>query len=202
MFIPEMERKLIITIIQILLMPLTLDRLSLLMSILKNGISFVIFPDIAMITCMITSKKNRVQNCQTMANITLTSVVSDSFGVSASGIFTKLLTTSKIDEVKIRSLLHRKLKKKHEEIMCSIRGYHLEADQSLKALLAINHIQYLSEIRDTISKEVINRLEPYSSFIQHACSLPGIYVESATTLIFETRGVDIFVFPNVNHFIS
>lgn len=137
-----------------------------------------------------------------MANITLTAVVSDSFGVSALGIFTELLTTSKIDEVKIRSLLHRKLKKKHEEIMCSIRGYHLEADQSLKALLSINHIQYLSEIRDTISKEVINRLEPYSSFIQLACSLPGIYVESATTLIFETRGVDISVFPNVNHFIS
>lgn len=153
------------------------------------------------ITCMITSEKNRVQNCQTMSNITLASVVSDPFGVSASDIFTELLTTSEIDETKIRSLLHGKLKKKHEEIMDSIKGYHLEANQSLKALLAINHIQYLSEIRDTISKEMMNRLEPYQSFIELACELPGIGVESAATFISET-GIDMNIFPNADHFVS
>lgn len=49
------------------------------------------------ITNFISSEKNRVQNCQTVSNISLVSVVSDPFGVSASAVFYELLISSEID---------------------------------------------------------------------------------------------------------
>ena len=153
------------------------------------------------ITCMIASEKNRVQNCQTMSNITLASVVSDPFGVSASDIFAELLTSSEVDETRIRSLLHGRLRKKHKEIMDSIQGYRLESDQSLKALLALNHIQYLDDIKDTVTKEMLNRLKPYQAFIKLACSMPGIGTDSSLTILSET-GTDMSIFPSANHFAS
>ena len=81
------------------------------------------------ITNFISSEKNRVQNCQTVSNISLASVVSDPFGVSASAVFSELLTSSDVDEVHIRSLLRGSLKKKSEEILNSIRGFQLDEDQ-------------------------------------------------------------------------
>lgn len=43
------------------------------------------------LTNFISSEKNRIQNYQTMSNISLASIVSDPFGVSASSIFTEHL---------------------------------------------------------------------------------------------------------------
>lgn len=150
---------------------------------------------------MTSSEKDRVQNCQTLSNITLASVVSNSFDVSASNIFTELLTSSKINEDKIRSLLHGRLRKKHDEIMDSIRGYHLDSDQSLKSLPAINHIKYLSEIKDVLTQEITSRLDPYRVFMDLACTIPGIGQDSVLTILSEI-GTDISVFPDASHFVS
>lgn len=153
------------------------------------------------LTNFTSSEKNRVQNCQTMSNITLASVVSDPFGASASDIFSELLTSEKLDEVKIRSLLQGSLKKKSEEILNSIRGFKLDDDQSFKSVLALNHIDFLKMMKFSLTQEISRRTEKYNFFINLATQLPGMGFDSATTFIAET-GVDMSVFPDANHFVS
>lgn len=150
------------------------------------------------ITNLTSSEKNRIQNCQTMSNITLASVVSDPFGVSASAIFSELLTSTDIDEAHIRSLLRGSLKKKSEEILNSIRGYKLEDDQSFKAVLATGHMDFLNSMKTALTDEIDKRTSKYSSFLNLATQIPGIGHNSATTIISET-GVDMSVFPDANH---
>ena len=98
-----------------------------------------------------------MQNCQTVSNISLAFVVSDPFGVSASAVFSELLTSSDVDEVHIRSLLHGSLKKKSEEILNSIRGFHLDDDQSYKTLLSLGHMQFLEDMKSALSIEIDKR---------------------------------------------
>lgn len=153
------------------------------------------------LTNFTSSEKNRVQNCQTMSNISLASVVSDSFGVSASNIFSELLTSNSIDDVKIRSLLQKSLKRKSEEILNSIRGFKLDSDQSFKSVLALNHIDFLKVMRKSLTTEINQRIEKYKFFTDLALQLPGMGIDSATTFIAES-GVDMSVFPSANHFVS
>lgn len=153
------------------------------------------------ITNFISSEKNRIQNCQTMSNITLASVVSDPFGVSASAVFSELLISPDFDDAHIRSLLRGSLKKKSEELLNSIRGFHLGDDQSFKALLALGHKQFLAEMKTDISAEISKRLSKYQPFIDLALQLPGIGYDSATTIIAEV-GVDMSVFPDAENFTS
>ena len=153
------------------------------------------------ITNFISSEKNRVQNCQTVSNISLASVVSDPFGVSASAVFSELLTSSDVDEVHIRSLLRGSLKKKSEEILNSIRGFHLDDDQSYKSLLSLGHMQFLEDMKSALSSEIDKRTSKYHVYIDLATQLPGIGHLSATTLVSET-GVDMSVFSDAEHFTS
>ncbi|RGC45066.1 IS110 family transposase [Absiella sp. AM29-15] len=153
------------------------------------------------ITNFISSEKNRIQNCQTMSNITLASVVSDPFGVSASAVFSELLISPDFDDAHIRSLLRGSLKKKSEEVLNSIRGFHLGDDQSFKALLALAHKQFLAEMKTDISSEISKRLSKYQPFIDLALQVPGIGYDSATTIIAEV-GVDMSVFPDAENFTS
>ncbi|MCR0402458.1 MAG: IS110 family transposase [Clostridium cadaveris] len=128
-------------------------------------------------------------------------VVSDPFGVSASAVFSELLTSSDVDEVHIRSLLHGSLKKKSEEILNSIRGFHLDDDQSYKTLLSLGHMQFLEDMKSALSIEIDKRTSKYHVYIDFATQLPGIGHLSATTLVSET-GVDMSVFFDVEHFTS
>lgn len=153
------------------------------------------------LTNIISSEKNRIQNSQTISNITLASVVSDPFGVSASAIFSELLTSNEIDEAKIRSLLRGSLKMKSDEILKSIRGFQLNDDQSFKSVLAIAHKDFLEETRNALTAEIDKRTEKYHVFIDLAMQLPGFGHLSATTLIAET-GVDMSIFPDSEHFTS
>lgn len=153
------------------------------------------------ITNIITSEKNRVQNCQTVSNITLASVVSDPFGISATDVYSELLTSSDIDDVKIRSLLRGSLKKKSEEVLNAIRGFQIDDDQAFKSLLALGHKQFLNEMKSNLTAEINKRLSKYQPFIDLATQLPGIGYDSATTLISEI-GVDMSVFPSSEHLAS
>lgn len=153
------------------------------------------------ITNFISSEKNRIQNCQTMSNITLASVVSDPFGVSASAVFSELLISPDFDDAHIKSLLRGSLKKKSEDVLNSIRGFHLDDDQSFKALLALGHKQFLTEMKTDVNSEISKRLSKYQPFIDLALQLPGIGYDSATTIIAEV-GVDMSVFPDAENFTS
>ncbi len=57
------------------------------------------------LVCMKASEKNRTQNCMTISNIGIASILSDPFGVTATQIIDYLLTSDVIDEKECRKLI-------------------------------------------------------------------------------------------------
>lgn len=131
----------------------------------------------------------------------MASVVSDPFGVSALAVFSELFKADELDEPKICSLLRNSLKKKSEEILNSIRGFRLEADQSFKALLALQHLQFVKELISTITAEMDRRASKYHFFLELIETLVGFGKDTSTTFIAEV-GVDMSAFIDADHLAS
>ena len=63
------------------------------------------------LTCFMSSEKNRLQNCLTVSNIQLASVVSDTFGKSSQRILDKILENPDDTSFDIEPLIHGSMKK-------------------------------------------------------------------------------------------
>lgn len=61
------------------------------------------------LVCMKSSEKNRIQNCMTVSNVGIASVLSDPFGKTATEIMSYLLehTSDSIDEIAVRKLIKK-----------------------------------------------------------------------------------------------
>jgi len=148
-----------------------------------------------------TSEKNRLQNSLTVSNIALASVVTDSFGKSASAIVDYLLTCNTFDPEYCKSLLRKKLKEKADEVIQSIIGYELRKDQSVKMKVCRKHHDYINECISDLDETISNMAQPYKELIDIAVTLPGITDKSATYIIAEI-GADMSVFHSSKHLCS
>ena len=59
------------------------------------------------LVCMRSSERNRYQNCMTVSNVGLASVISDPFGKTASNIMKEVMTFNVIDDDHILKLVHK-----------------------------------------------------------------------------------------------
>lgn len=132
-----------------------------------------------------SSEKNRFQNSFTVCNIALDSVVSDMFGVSASAISNYILTSDTFDSDYCVSLLKGRLKKKSDEVIESIDGYHMMQPQKDRALIIKQHIDFLDQMIATIDAYLDELIQPYEPLVELLCSVPGIKRQSAITIISE-----------------
>ena len=84
------------------------------------------------LVCMKSSEKNRIQNCMTVSNVGIASVLSDPFGKTATEIMSYLLkhTADSLDEKAVRKLIKKGAKAKSDEIVEAIKGYNIETDQA------------------------------------------------------------------------
>ena len=96
-----------------------------------------------------SSEKNRVQNSLTVSNIMLASVVSDTFGKSASAILEHLLEHPDDRDFDFRRLLHRSMLSKADDIALAIDGT-ITPVQADKILLCKQHVDQLSAAITTI----------------------------------------------------
>ena len=151
------------------------------------------------LVCMRSSERNRYQNCMTVSNIGLASVLSDPFGKSAADIMKYVLTSDVFDEEHCKTLIHRSAKKKTETILESIRGCNIESDQHLKMNEANAHINYLNQAIFRTEAELYERIQPYYHLMEHLSNqLPGITQLSAALIISEI-GADMSVFESSKH---
>jgi hypothetical protein len=151
---------------------------------------------------MRSSERNRYQNCMTVSNIGLASVLSDPFGKSATEIMKYVLTSEVFDEEHCKSLILKSAKKKTELILESIRGCNIESDQRFKMNEAYAHIQYLNQAILRTEAELYVRIQPYYYLVEHLSSqLPGISQLSAALIISEI-GADMSVFESAKHLAS
>ena len=142
-----------------------------------------------------SSEKNRFQNSYTVCNVSLDSVVSDMFGVSASAITRYLLETDVIDPEHIKSLLKRSLKKKSDEVIQSIEGYEISPFQNFRIRLILNHIAFIQDEIQKIDSKVDEMVSNYEDSITLLCSIPGVKRSTAISIISEI-GTDMSQFDS------
>lgn len=155
------------------------------------------------LVCMKSSEKNRIQNCMTVSNIGIASVLSDPFGKTATHIMTYLLehSSDSMDERAVRKLIRKGTKATSDDIIEAIKGYRIETDQAVKLELARGHLQYLDAMIVQTEVELYVRIKPYYEFVEYITTMPGMTDLSSTIILAET-GIDMDVFDDAAHLCS
>ncbi|EEQ56900.1 transposase, IS116/IS110/IS902 family [Clostridiales bacterium 1_7_47FAA] len=155
------------------------------------------------LVCMKSSEKNRIQNCMTVSNIGIASILSDPFGKTATEIMTYLLsnTSETIDDKAVRRLIKKKANAKSDEIIEAIKGYNIETDQAKKFELARAHLDYLDDMITQTEVELYVRIKPYYEYVTLIATLPGITELSATIILAEIS-VNMDIFDDAKHLCS
>lgn len=151
------------------------------------------------LTGQVSAEKNRLQKILEDANIKLSSVVSDTFGVSATKIIDALLAgEEKIEE--LVKLCHGRLKPKEEAMKEALVGkltpHHKFMLRTIKRSMA-NIEGIISEVETQIDVQT----KAYEVEIGLLQSIPGVGKDTAIGIVAEI-GVDMEVFPNEQHLAS
>jgi len=154
------------------------------------------------LVCMRSSERNRYQDCMTISNIGLASVLSDPFGKTATDIMNHVISSDVLDEKRCEKLIYKSAKKKTELILESIRDCKIESDQRFKMSEVSGHMAYLDRAIFRTEAELYTRIQPFMPVVEHlATQLPGISKLSAALIIAEI-GVDMAIFESAKHLVS
>ena len=155
------------------------------------------------LVCMKSSEKNRIQNCMTVSNIGIASILSDPFCKTATQIISYLLenTSETIDDKAIRELIKKRATAKSDEIIDAIKGYNIETDQAKKLELARSHLEYLDNMITQTEVELYVRIQPYYEYVELVSTITGITELSAAIILAEI-GVNMDIFENAKHLCS
>lgn len=147
-----------------------------------------------------SSEKNRFQNCLTVSNIQLASVVSDTFGKSSMAIIEKLLENP-FEPIDIPSLIHGSLQKKLPELELAIDGV-ITAEQAEKIKIIKQHYDSLQLCKANLESSILSLAEPYKREINIVSSLPSVSNVYTAIAIISEIGVDMSAFATAKHLCS
>lgn len=148
----------------------------------------------------IASEKNRIQRILEDCNIKLSSVLSDTSGVTATKLIDLICEGKTITMEAIESIYHGRLQATPEELYEASNG-----------LVGEHHIYMFGVIRQDIAQtEIIikdlnirikNILSEYENVLELLKGIPGLSTKSVEDLVAEI-GLDMSVFPTEKHFAS
>lgn len=147
-----------------------------------------------------SSEKNRFQNSLTVSNIMISSVVSDTFGKSASAIIKYAMENPTETNVDYTQFLHRSMLPKVDEINISMQGS-ISKEQSAKMSVCLNHYDYVNACIDQLDTAISLLSSEFKPQLELLATIPGITLKSATNIISEI-GVDMSVFQDAKHLSS
>lgn len=148
-----------------------------------------------------SSEKNRIQNSLTVSNIMISSVVSDTFGVSSMRIIQHILENPEDKDFDVSSMLHASMKNKAETIVKSIQG-NLTKPQADKMRVCLDHVDGIEKHIADIESVVLDLVQPYLPQIELILSLPSIKDIFTAIAILGEIGVDMSVFFSHKHICS
>jgi transposase len=151
--------------------------------------------------CMRSSEKNRYQNCMTVSNIGLASVLADPFGKTCQDIMAHILKSDVPNEDTCVGLIQKAAKKNTAKIIDAVRGCEIRGDQRFKMSETAAHIGYLDGAIARTEVELYVRMKPYLPLVHMMCSLPGIK-ELSAALVLSEIGTDMSVFESGRHLVS
>lgn len=148
----------------------------------------------------IASEKNRIIRLLEDANVKLSSVVSDTSGVTASYLIKGLMEGRNDLEKLISECYHGKLSSTPEQIKEAITG-RLTPNHIFLLRSMQKHITALESQIEEIDAEVGKHIKNFKEEIELLQTIPGVGKEGAIGIIAEI-GVDMSVFPSEHHLAS
>jgi transposase len=149
---------------------------------------------------IVASEKNRIIRVLEDANIKLSSVVSDTSGVTASYLIKGLIEGRKDLEKLISECYHRKLQANPQQIKEAING-RLTAHHGFILKSMQKHIASVEEQITEIDAEIEKYIKDFEKEIELLQTIPGVGKEGAIGIVSEI-GVDMDVFPDEHHLAS
>ena len=145
---------------------------------------------------MASSEKNRVDKILQDANVKLSDVLSDLFGVSGQQMLEALLE-GKADAAQIAQFAKGSAKKKIPQIIASLDQHQMNSHHRRMLHFIFAHMRFLEEQLQELDKEILKHIEDsgYEPQLELLQSLPGVAQATASVLLAE-------VGPNVDEFAS
>lgn len=151
------------------------------------------------VTQAVSAEKNRVQKVLEDANIKLSSVVSDTFGVTAQAIIEALMT-GELTVEEMSGLAVGRLRKKKDALRQALVGritkHHIFMIQT-----SLKHIRSIEKLMTKIDKQIDEMLKPYKKEYELLQTIPGVKEHGAASIIAEI-GVNMDQFPTADHLSS
>ena len=153
------------------------------------------------LTNMLTSEKNRAQNCLTVSSLKLDDVFTDVFGKSARSI-TEYILAHPGEKFNVAPFVDKRCKTPIDQIQDAVDGA-ICPEQAVKLRECLNHIDELNTHRERIEQEILTLVEPYSAHLDLIRTVPGMNKDPMTAiLILSEIGSDMSVFPTAKHLVS
>jgi transposase len=151
------------------------------------------------LTNFASSEKNRFQNCLTVSNIQIASVVSDTFGKSSMKIIQSLLKGEGNPD--IESLIHGSMVKKADDIRLATRGA-VSGEQKEKMKIILSHYHGIGECKARLESVILDLAQPYARELELVSTVPGIGNPFTAIAIISEIGADMSVFDTAKHLCS
>ena len=151
------------------------------------------------LTGQVSSEKNRLQKILEDTNIKLSSVVSDTFGVSSTKIIDALLEGEK-DVEKLIALCHGRLAVKKDQLKEALVGT-LSVHHKFMLRTIKKSIVSIEKIIAEVEKQIDKKMSDYEQEIELLQTIPGVGKNTAQGIIAE-MGANMDVFPNEQHLAS
>ena len=149
---------------------------------------------------LVASEKNRIIRVLEDANVKLSSVVSDTSGVTASYLINGLIEQRQDLEQLIMECYHGKLRSSPAQLKEAITGritrHHIFILKSMQ-----KHIASLESQIAEIDAEIETYIQAFRKEIELLQTIPGVGKEGAIGIVAEI-GVDMDVFPSEHHLAS
>jgi transposase len=147
----------------------------------------------------LASEKNRIQKVLEDANIKLSSVATDVFGVSGMEIL-KALTDGETEGEELAKLAIGKLKGKIPQLEKALTG-HVSKHHLFMIKRSLEHMAYIQKSVKQVDREIEKKLKPYKEDYERLQTIPGVKETGAASIIAEI-GVEMSQFPTVEHLSS
>jgi transposase len=149
-----------------------------------------------------TSERNRIEKVLEDANVKLSSVLSDLFGVSGQ-LMLEALLEGKATASEIAQLAKRKAKLKIPELTAAMEGHRMSEHHRHMIRYSLRHLAFLEQELFSLDEDILRHiasvgLHPALQLLQ---TLPGIQQDSAVSILAEV-GPDMSAFPSAAHLSS
>jgi transposase len=148
----------------------------------------------------VASNKNRTIRILEDCNVKLSSVLSDTSGVTATKLIDKLCEGKPVTMQDIEAVYHKKIEATKEELWEACNGcvekHHVYLLQTIR-----QNTQHLEDQISGLNQKIKELLNPYENTLELLRQIPGLSTKTVEDLVAEI-GLDMSVFPTEDHLCS